>query len=417
MPAAEKHAPSFGAVAVLAMLAAPLACSAQSGEWRGLLDMRANASDTARSWVHAGTGKSRYDRGSSRVGAGQAVLQGEADLANTMSASATISADGQRSGGLDVREAWLGWNPLPSGPWRLKAKAGAFFPPSSVEIDYAGIGWTPVRTVSSSAINSWIGEELRTRGMELQLTRTGRYEGRADDFGLLAAVFQGNDPAGTLLAWRGWSISDRIAGNFERMRLPDLPVYRADGAIPRQSRTLRPFREIDGRMGYYAAASYRHGEQLELAWLHYDNRADPVRVEDGQYGWRTRFEHVSLVARPHGTWELLFQYMRGDTLMGKNAVALDYHAWYALLSRSVGPGRLALRYDKFKTTEHDLLPDDPNAERGRAVAVAYSVALGPSSELVTELLALDSRRAARTLVGEAPRQIERSIVASVRWQF
>lgn len=396
-----------------------LTCSeiANAVEWRGLIDARAVASDAQRSWTYAGLGKSRYDDQSGRLSLGQAVVRGDADLIDSLSASAVLSAGDQHAGILGVREAWLGWNPIPTGPWRVKVKVGFFFPPSSVEIDYDGVSWTPTRTISSSAINSWIGEELRTNGVELRLSRTGRYENSPHDYGLTAAVFNGNDSTGTLLAWRGWSISDRIAGRNETVLLPDLPVYRLTGPIPRQSRTIHPFREIDGRLGYYVGANYNYKEQVEITSLHYDNRADPMIVKDGQYSWHTRFNHLSMVVRPLGAWELLFQGMRGDTLMGANAVALDYQVWYALVSHPLWSGTLALRYDRFQSKEHDILPSDPNSEKGHALALAYSLNLNDAITLVTELLVIDSKRAARSLVGEPPGQIERSITSSIRWQF
>lgn len=393
------------------------ACRAQGAEWRGMVDLRAVDADTARSFSDAGLGKSRYDRNSNRLSLGQAVLRGDLDMPANLAAAVELSASDQHNGVVDVREAWLGWNPLPDGPWKTRVKAGFFFPPTSVEIDYGGIGWTPSRTISSSAINSWIGEELRTNGVELQLQRLGRYAGAPYDVGVTAAIFTGNDPTGTLLAWRGWSISDRIAGRNEALRLADLPVYRADGAIPRQDRTIHPFREIDGRLGYYLGANYNIGERLALAALHYDNRAQPWVVKDGQYGWRTRFDHVSAVLRPAGAWELLFQAMRGDTVMGRNAVALDFQSWYALASHPLGPGRLAVRYDRFSTSEHDWLPTDPNQETGHALALAYQLALSESLALTAEWLSISSERGARSLIAETPRQTERSVTVSLRWQF
>jgi hypothetical protein len=390
---------------------------ASAAEWRGLLDVRAVEADAARSWTDAGLGKLRYDGASNRLGIGQAVLRGDADLTDTLSASAVLSADTQHHGRIDVREAWLGWSPLPVNAWKLRMKAGFFFAPSSVEIDYAGVAWTPERTISSSAINSWIGEELRTNGAEMQLTHVGRYSGASYDLGLTLGTFFGNDPAGTLLAWRGWTISDRIAGRHEAVLLADLPVYRADGAIPRQDRRIRPFREIDGRPGYYIGGNFKQGERVELAIQRYDNRADPLVVKDGQYGWRTRYSHASLVLRPGGGWELLAQAMHGDTLMGKNAVALDFRAWYVLASHPVGPGRLALRYDRFGASEHDVLPSDPNNEKGRSLALAYTWPLDAGVTLAMELLAVDSQRAARSMIGLRPGQVERSVTSSVRWQF
>lgn len=391
--------------------------AADADEWHGFVDLRAVSVDAAGNWTRAGLAKSRYEADASGLGLGQAVVQGEIDLPAALSAVATLSASDRHAGVVDVREAWIEWRPVPTSAWKLRAKAGFFFPPSSVEIDYGGIAWTPVRTISSSAINSWIGEELRTNGVEVQLSHTGRYERSPHDYGITFAIFQGNDPAGTLLAWRGWSIGDLIAGRNDAARLPDLPVYRADGPIPKQDRVVHPFREIDGRAGYYLGANYRYGEVAELAWLRYDNRADPLEVKHGQYGWRTRFDHASVVLRLGHGWEARAQLMRGDTLMGTTAVALDFRAWFALISRQLGPGTLALRYDRFSTGEHDILPKDPNSERGRALALAYSINVSDAVAVVAELTAIDSTRDARLLLGEGRRQIERSLAASVRWRF
>lgn len=397
----------------LAMLAPPVLAA----EWRGLLDLRAVDSDAARSFLDRGLGKSRYDAASPAISIGQAVIHGEFDLADTVSASVELSGDDRHHNIVDVREAWMAWNPLPSGAWKTRVKAGSFFPPTSVEIDYDGIGWTPKRTLSSAAINSWIGEELRTNGVEWSTRRLGRYANAPYDLGFVAAVFTGNDPAGTLLAWRGWSISDRIAGRNEALQLADLPVYRPDGAIPRQARTIHPFREIDGRPGYYAGINLAAGPNLELAALHYDNRANPLAVQHGQYGWRTRFDHVSAVWRPAPGWDVLMQAMRGDTLMGANGVALDFRSWYALASHPVGAGGLTLRYDHFSTNGHDVLPDDPNDETGYAIALAYHMPLSDTLSLMLESLVVRSERPSRGLIAEQGRQTERSLTAALRWRF
>jgi len=396
------------------LIAAGAANHARATEWRGLFDVRAVGADAPRGFLEGGLGKTRSERG---VQLGQAVLHGNVDVTDTIAATLELSADDRHDGVVDVREAWLTWRPLPTGAWKTRVKAGFFFPPTSVEIDYDGIGWTPRRTISSSAINSWIGEELRTNGVEWSARRLGRHVGAAYDVGFVAAIFNGNDPTGTLLAWRGWSISDRIAGRNEAFEMADLPVYRADGDIWRQSRTLRPFRELDGKPGYYAGANLNVGTLLEVAGLHYDNRSDPEVFKHGQYGWRTRFDHVSAVLRPHGDWEVLMQAMRGDTLMNWDLVELDFQSWYALLSHPVGAGTLALRYDRFRTSERDKLTNDPNNERGYGVALAYDWPLSGQWSLMTEALLVRSERAARLQIGEAPTQTERSITASLRWRF
>jgi hypothetical protein len=416
--------PSFRLAALLALIATIATIATNAGAaateaiaWRGLLDVRAVDSDGSRSFLDSGMGKTRYDGDSPRLSIGQAVLRGDMDLSDSLSASLELSADQQHRGVVDVREAFLAWSPLPSGAWKTRVKAGFFFPPSSVEIDYDSVGWVPKHTISSSAINSWIGEELRTNGVEWSARRLGRYAAAPYDVGVVAAVFSGNDPTGTLLAWRGWSISDRIAGRFDSVKLPDLPVYHSDGPIPRQTRDIHPFREVDGRLGYYAGANLNLGTRLELAVLHYDNRGDPLAVKDRQYSWRTRFDHVSAVWRPSGAWELALQAMRGDTLMGPNAVALDFQSWFALASHPLGPGTAALRYDRFRTREHDILRADPNNENGYGVALAYDWPLAESLSLMTEALLVRSDRSARRLIAAPPSASERSVTVALRWRF
>nr|WP_315254561.1 hypothetical protein [uncultured Duganella sp.] len=401
------------------ILLALLACGGAHGaEWRGLLDVRAVEADASRSFLQGGMGKLRYDADTPRLSIGQAVLHGDFDVADSVTAGVELSADQQHRGRVvDLREAWLAWNPLPAGAWKTRVKAGFFFPPSSVELDYDSIGWVPKHTISSSAINSWIGEELRTNGIEWSARRLGRYADAPYDIGLVAAVFNGNDPTGTLLAWRGWSISDRIGGRNDALLLPDLPSYAPGGPIRAQSRTIHPFREIDGRLGYYYGASLGFGSVLELSSLRYDNLADATDIKDDQWGWRTRFTHLGAVWRPRGEWEVAAQAMRGDTMMGRSLVALDFQSWFMLASHPLGPGTASARYDRFRTSEHDRIPGDPNNERGYGVALAYDAPLADRVSLMTEALLVRSDRTARRLIGEPAMQTERSLTVSLRFKW
>jgi hypothetical protein len=411
-----------GAVAARACALALLSslCTTQSStaaEVQGLLDLRAVRADSIETWRHGGMGKLRYDSDSKLVQLGQAVLKVEQDFGEAWAAHAIFSAASDRRRRVDLNEAWLAWSPVPSGPWRVRAKAGAFFPVTSVELDYDSIGWTPERTLSSSAINSWIGEELRTKGLELNLQRDGRFAGSPHDFGVTAALYGWNDPAGTLLAWRGWSISDRITGLSEPLLLADLPAYAEDGPIWHQTRHIQLFRDTDKRAGYYVGFNYRWRGQLEAALLHYDNRADPMTIKGKQWGWTTRFNHASLRWRPTRHWELAGQAMHGMTFMGPNIVNVPFASWYLLASRSDGPGTATVRYDRFRTGDRDILPEDPNQERGHALALAYRWRLSPSVDLLAEWLRVSSDRASLVQVGELPRQRGRSLSAALRWHF
>ena len=69
----------------------------------------------------------------------------------------------QRSG-VDALEGYLAGIPPSQGDVSWSVKTGAFFPTISLEND--DLGWTSPYTLTPSAINSWIGEELRTIGSE-----------------------------------------------------------------------------------------------------------------------------------------------------------------------------------------------------------------------------------------------------------
>ncbi len=351
------------------------------------------------------------------VPTGRLTLKAEAALLGNLAATIVADADSQRESGLDLQEAWLGWNPVPQSPWRTRAKLGAFFPETSLEVGYDSIGWSASRTISSSAINSWIAEEIRVLGLELTQQWRGTLADSPHSFTARAAIFGGNDPAGTEIAWRGWNIGGRITGLYQKLRLPDLPVYRTGAPLANQQRDVHLFRELDGRAGYYGALGYSFDERFDITAMHYDNRGDPLRLIQGQYSWRTRFDHLSVRLNLPAEWELLTQAMEGDTLMGPRAVYVEFSAWYLLLSRKLGPGVATLRHDQFRTQESDILPQDQNQENGTAWALAYAMPLPHSLTVVAEAQRVESQRAARGVFADSPQQKVDNIALELRWTF
>src|SRR6185503_1848518 len=121
---------------------------------------------------------------------------------------------------------------------------------------------------------------------------------------------------GTLLAWRGWALGDRQTGVSDRPALAPIPSIEPGGLFEQAPRWVQPFREIDGRIGYYAAASYKKTGLVDVRAIHYDNRADPGVFDGLQYAWHTRF--VSVAGHLDvGPLELLGQYLDGRTTMGR----------------------------------------------------------------------------------------------------
>ena len=388
-----------------------LAARSAAAEWQGLLDLRAVNAHATSGWLEAGMGKQRVDNGHDGLRLGQAMLVGRGELMDDLSGTVVFNASDDRKQILDITEAYLGWKPIPQGPWRNRFRLGAFFPAMSLEND--GPGWTTTRTLSASAINSWIGEEIRTLGVEYTLARPGIFVGSPHDLSLTAALFQSNDPAGTLLAWRGWAIGDRITGLTETLPLPPLPVY----APLRQDAELDNFRELDHRPGYYLGAQYGYAGRFSLSALHYDNRADPLRVDRGQWAWKTRFDHLGLRYLPATDWEVLAQAMTGQTITGPRLVALDFRAWYLLLARQFGDDTLAIRYDHFLTRQNDRLPADNNDENGHGLTLSYTHAIDRQWRLTGEWLHISSTRPARSLIGQAHYARDDSLTLALRWQF
>jgi hypothetical protein len=94
---------------------------------------------------------------------------------------------------------------------------------------------------------------------------------------------------------------------------------------------------------------------LLLRLGHYDNRADPTLLEDGQYAWRTEFDHLGLQTKLPGDIGFIVQWMAGTTEMGPvlfahgaHAVDADFNSYFALLSREFTLHRWTIRYDNFR---------------------------------------------------------------------
>jgi len=139
--------------------------------------------------------------------------------------------------------------------------------------------------ISPSAINSWVGEEIRVLGVEAKAI----YRGDINTIALTGAVFGFNDPAGTLLAYRGWGIGDAKVGIQGELPLARLLSIGPNSTFVKQPFWVRPVREINERSGYYLAVDWELYDFIQFGGLYYDNRGDPEAIEAGQYARRTKF--------------------------------------------------------------------------------------------------------------------------------
>ena len=153
-------------------------------------------------------------------------------------------------------------------------------------------------SITPSAINSWIGEEVRPLALEGSVeTRLGEHKLTAT-----AAVFAANDTAGTLLTFRGWALHDRRTLAFNRQPLP--PFEADDEGY--QAHFTHPLLDVaDGfasRPGFYVKLAWKPPVPVAVELFHFDNRANPEAVnEDIEWGWHTHFTNLGIQAEAAGT--------------------------------------------------------------------------------------------------------------------
>jgi hypothetical protein len=230
--------------------------------------------------------------------------------------------------------------------------------------------WQSPYTVTLSALNTWIGEEVRLTGLDAMVVRKTE---RGDRFELGGAVFGVNEPAGALLAWRGWTFGDRLTSAGERLPLPPLRSLEPGQAFADQADKTRPIDDLDHRIGWHARARWVRPGALRLQAAYTDNRGGRD-LHDGQYSWQTRFGQAGLEAKLGSSLTLVAEGAIGDTGMGPAVpggphVDVRFKTAYALLSWTRGSWRVTARLDRFDNEDRDGTAE-PDAESGSAVTVA-----------------------------------------------
>ena len=387
---------------------------------KGYIEARAVATGQTRGWEDGGLGKLRF--GSAAGGGRRALAKLEgAAVGRVMfgfdwTGFIHVAANEEQHVPVDVVEAYLQYKPAPKGRVRFSARTGVFIPPISLE--NTGLAWTSPYTISSSAINSWVGEELKTIGGEA----TASYRAEDINFQVSGAAFVANDPAGTQLAWRGWSLHDREAGLFDRLALAPVRITRPGARLFRQAPTEEPFHEIDNRVGYYAHFLADHVDYGQVTALWYDNNANDRALKFGQWAWRTKFWTFGYKVTLPSDIDVLAQVMKGGTTVvtppGAPSAVVHTNFWaaYLLASKAFGRHRFSLRLDRFGTNDKDTSLDDNN-EHGTAVTAAYVLRPAPRQRLTLEALYVKSHRPERTHLGLPIRAGEAQFQASYRFFF
>src|SRR5262245_50117280 len=205
------------------------------------IDVRAVDSNGRNSYLDGGQGKLRYDEDDSGLHLGRLRAAITQPLGEVFALHVDASSWGDDDKNpIDLTEAYLEYKPYPVAGFRSRVRLGAFYPPMSLE--NRAMGWETPYSITPSAISSWIGEEIRTIGLEGQVDWLGTRMGHSFDLQLTGALFGWNDPAGTMFALNGFVFSDRQTTLFG-----SVGKHGADPDEPKREM----FHEMDDRPGYY----------------------------------------------------------------------------------------------------------------------------------------------------------------------
>jgi hypothetical protein len=384
-------------------------------------DVRLVAVDGERSWVDGGFGKLRSGSdGDLRVRPqlGNAALVWKPQFTWSLGAIVAGSLQGGDRTDAGLSQAYLTFRPMRSTKLAFSARAGLMWPPISLE--HEGADWHVKDSITPSAINSWIGEEVRPVAAEATLAASlGEHKLRAT-----AALMAANDTSGTLLTFRGWALHDRTTLAFRRQPLPPLEEDIADY----QAQFTHPLLDVHGgfahRPGYYAKLSWQPPIPVRVELFRYDNRANPEDVnEDLEWGWRTQFDNLGAVAQLGPATELKLQAMDGRTRMGftepgetRRLIDNHFRSAFAMVVYHFGSVGLAARAEAFDTRNRGSDIDDEYDDKGWSAMIAAKREWAHFTGLV-ELLHVSSKREDREEAGLRPRQHQTQLQAEVRMHW
>jgi hypothetical protein len=379
-----------------------------------VIDFRVVLTDGERSFTDGGFGKSRFGGDSSEVRAvpAAAELVWHGPIAWNVAGTVAVAYQDEQDQPVDLIQAYATWRPVPRGATRFQLRAGLYWP--EISLEHQGPAWQVADMITPSAINSWVGEEVKVVGLEGTASRAlagGRLSATLGLFGF-------NDTAGTLLAFRGWALHDQQAGAFSRIALPPLGPDMA-GAQPSWT---TPTLEEDHRIGYYGRLEYRMVAPVTLSAFYYDNRGDPRAFTDhSQWGWRTRFLNLGARAELGPHTRLFAQALTGSTRMGQDEDEEDeywvdtrFRAAYVRLTHELGRLALTGRLDLFDTRQRGEYLHADDSEDGWSLTGAADWHVTDQAQFILEWLHVDSDRLARRRLGVPARQDQDVVQASVR---
>lgn len=353
----------------------------------GSIDLRLSSTGKAKSYREGGRGVTRYgarkdNQSSNEFNLPQIILATDIFYGDEWSGYIQFNYSDHKSpidnkeGNIGLVESYLEFSPEFNK--NLKFKGGLYFPDTSLENN--DIGWNTTYTITPSAINSWIGEEVKLTGLKAE------YE--SGNFTYMLGGFSGNDPLGAILAYRGFVFSDYQGAYGDELRTQTVPIV--------SNNATRSFKEVDGRIGLNTSVTYRNPNfKMQLYYL--NNFANNLAIEDGDYAWETNYKVISLEYLLTSNFKILSQTLFGETEMAPGfpaAVNNDFWSSYFMGVYTWGEMKhsLSLRWDIFEVDDNDLTEPDNNDSRGYAGTLAYLYRYTDSTLFGAEFLSANSQR-------------------------
>jgi len=386
-----------------------------------LADVRAVVADGATSYVDGGFGKTRFHGNDDGDLKGR-IVPVEADLiwtprfTSSLSANVSVAYQKDHEESVDLMEAFVNYLPERKGPVGFSARAGLMWPEISLEHSTGG-AWSVVNTITPSAINAWVGEEVKVLGGE------GTLHAAVGESELTATVglFGYNDTSGTLLSFRGWALHDEKATAKGYFKLPPLNNF----IVHLQEDRTKSTAELDHNVGFYGRLDWRPPQPWGASVFYYDNKGDPEAFTTaGQWGWRTRFWNVGFNADLGPNTRLLAQGMTGSTIMGfetagQRWVHTRFQSAYVLVTHMFGDVAVSGRAEAFSTDERGSQMPRDNSEDGWALTAAARVPINDHLTALFEALSVRSDRGTRVTLGglTSPTEGQAVFQGSLRMRF
>ena len=374
--------------------------SAQSFQFNGFISAREIYVKAQPSWTQGGFG--RFDVGAANADDHRYVNIDVAQLGLDWSPATwlLLHADGlarKEQSGTVGRHAGIlqAFVDLHSERLKLRLRGGAFWLPTSREnVDPL---WTSRYTITFSALNTWIGEEVRPVGADLQFSPSFY-------FSLGATAFRGNDTMGTQLSNRGWAFGNRLSVYGEKIAQPD-------GESPQ----LAIGTDLDHKNGYSERIRVSLPERAMLQVTHLDNRAEIGSNYDGQTPWLTKFNIVGGEIGSTSPTTAAAEWMSGSTAVGfpGGTFTMNFDTAYLLVSQKSGPDRWTARVERFTTRSRKRTTNDLSREDGHAFTIAWLRESSPHVRSGVEYVRASGNRPG----APDPRTAGSTITVEVRYRF